>query len=330
MEETRIAARIQRLEAIRRYLYWQSHGATVIELARHFEVERSTIYNDIDTLSEAGEPIYQEGSRIFLNREDYLSHIKITLREALALYLAARLLSKQSDTHNPHVVSALDKLAEALGPMYPVIGEHIHQAALSVQQRPTDPGYVRVFEIFARAWADQHVVDIIYGAPNSPDPIHRTIAPYYMEVSGIGFATYIIGHDSLRNQIRTFKLDRIRIATPRPETTFTIPESFDPQDRLGNAWGVMWPHDGEEPTEVRIRFTQQAAWRIRESLWHPSQIIEDLPDGGCRYTVRVGSTVEMRPWIRGWGKDAVVEWPPAFRNEIAAELRDAARNYGSG
>ncbi|WP_407079695.1 WYL domain-containing protein [Candidatus Hakubella thermalkaliphila] len=50
-----------------------------------------------------------------------------------------------------------------------------------------------------------------------------------------------------------------------------------------------------------MKFSPKVTRRVKKSTWHPSQVIEDLPDGGCIFTVRVSSTLEMTPWIRGWG-----------------------------
>ena len=328
MEGDRLRNRAERLFALSRFIYQRGEqGATVIEMANHFNVDRSQIYKDIEILEEQGEPLYQEGSRWIVDRERYLNHIPITLRESVALYLAARLLSKQSDKHNPHVVSALDKLSEALTINHPHIGTHIHQAADAVRQRATDERFIKVFEIFARAWADQCRVEIEYLGAGKDDWEQRTLSPYYMEVSGIGYSTYIIGHDSKSDAIRTFKLERIATAQIKPFDTFDIPPDFDPQQRLGNAWGVIWPAEGEEPVTVCLRFSPIVARRVKETIWHPSQIIEDLADGSCRYTVRVGSTKEMKPWVRGWGNDVVVEAPPLFRQELLDELYKSIANY---
>lgn len=331
MDDDRLRSRAARLYAIGRYLYQcGDRGATVIELADNFAIDRSQIYKDLEHLEQIGEPIYKNDSRWCLDRERYINRVPITLRETLALYLAARLLSKQSDKHNPHVVSALDKLGEALALNHQNVGLHIRRAADAVRQRRADAGFVKVFETFARAWADQCRVEVTYLSARQDSWEQRIIAPYYLEVSGIGYATYIIGHDSKSNAIRTFKLERIAAAHIRPFDRFDIPDSFDAQARLGNAWGVIWPAEGEEPIEVRLRFSIDVARRVKETIWHPSQIIEDLPEGGCRYTVRVGSTKEMRPWVRGWGKDVEVEAPDGFRAEIAAELQSALAQYASG
>ncbi len=330
MSDDRLRARAARLYGIARYLYeCGNQGAKVIEIAEHFDIHRTQIYKDLKFMEQEGEPIYQAGSRWYLDRDRYIHRLPINLREALAFYLAARLLSKQSDKHNPYVVSALDKLGSALTNNHRNIGLHIQQAANVVRQRPADAGFTKIFETFARAWADQCRVEVTYLSAKSKysNWEQRTISPYYLEVSGIGYSTYVIGHDSKSNAIRTFKLERIATANLRVFDTFEIPVSFDPQERLGNAWGIIWPAEGEDPVDVRLLFSPAVAHRVKETIWHPSQVIEDLHNGGCRYGVRVGSTLEMRPWVRGWCRDVAVEWPLAFRQEMVDELQAALELY---
>ena len=79
---------------------------------------------------------------------------------------------------------------------------------------------------------------------------------------------------------------------------YEIPEDFDPYHYLSTAWGIM---GGDPVMEVQLRFSPQVPWRVKEPVWHPSQTIEDLPDGGCVLAVWVSHTLEMKPWIRGWG-----------------------------
>jgi predicted DNA-binding transcriptional regulator YafY len=43
--------------------------------------------------------------------------------------------------------------------------------------------------------------------------------------------------------------------------------------------------------------------------------------------ITVGSTTEMKPWIRQWGPDCEVLNPPELRAEIAQEMRQAAMFY---
>jgi len=66
---------------------------------------------------------------------------------------------------------------------------------------------------------------------------------------------------------------------------------------------------------------------VKESIWHPSQQLVDLPDGACLFTVRVGHTLELKPWVRQWGPQVEVLAPPAFRAEIFSEVAATLRLY---
>jgi predicted DNA-binding transcriptional regulator YafY len=44
-------------------------------------------------------------------------------------------------------------------------------------------------------------------------------------------------------------------------------------------------------------------------------------------TIEVRGTIELVPWIMGFGEDAVVESPATLRAEVGAALDRAARHY---
>ncbi len=68
--------------------------------------------------------------------------------------------------------------------------------------------------------------------------------------------------------------------------------------------------------------------RAKETIWHPSQRTETLPDGRLRVTLGVGSILEIRHWVLGWGGDCEVVRPVELREDIQAEIRAMARTYG--
>lgn len=123
--------------------------------------------------------------------------------------------------------------------------------------------------------------------------------------------------------MRTFKLERLERAQMLDEV-YEIPVDFDPDDYLEASWGIM---HGEETVEVVLQFSPKAASRVKESMWHPSQEIDDLRDGGCLFTVYVSEPREMQPWIRSWGPDVEVLAPPALRQAVAEEAARMAALY---
>ncbi len=315
--------RLERIGRIERKLAQRPGGWTTGELAREFHVDPSTIFRDLGVIQSMGTVLNKKGRRYLLDYRS-LHHVKLSTNELLAIYLAVRLLSRHSDEHNPHVVTALEKLADVLQAKSPLIARHIAQAATAVCSRPTRREYVQALEVLTQGWAEGKKVRLRYRSYTKDETTERTFAPYFIEPSGIGYACYAIGHDDLREGIRTLKIERIYEAALTGER-FSIPESFDPQKLLAAAWGVIWRDEGE--IEVTLRFAPMVVRRVKESTWHHTQRVEDLPDGSCLFSVKIGSTQEVKPWVRGWGAAVEVLEPAEFRQEMVEEARQIMHMY---
>lgn len=319
MTSDRIQSKAARLRRIEHLLYNAPYGLRVVELAERCGVDRRTIYRDLDALHDMQVPVWEDDGRYGIDRETYLSTIRLNLNEAVAIFFAARLLAHHSDEHNPHVVSALSKLAAGLPDT--TISSHLARVADLIQRRPLRADYVRILETMTRAWADRRPLAIDYRSATG-DLTRREIRPYVLEVSRSEPASYVIAHDTLRGALRTFKLERI-VSAEILEGAYTIPEDFDPYEHLASAWGVI----DEIEVEIRLRFTPVVAMRVRESVWHHSQRLHDLPDGGCELEMRVGGIREVRSWVLSWGGDVEVLAPAALRDEVQRHARAMARLY---
>jgi predicted DNA-binding transcriptional regulator YafY len=313
-------SRAERLRTIERMLYRSSEGMRAVEIAQACGVNRRTVYRDLDLLSVSGVPLWQDGGRFGIERERYLTTVRLNFNEAVALYLAARLLARHSDEHNPHVVTALDKLATALPE--PISG-HIARTAARVGTRPLNDRYIQVLEAITLAWSLQRKVRLWYRSPRSGQVRQREFAPYFLEPSGVGYACYVIGFDDWSGELRTFKLERLERAQMLDEM-YEIMEGFDPEQYLATSWGIM---HGEERIQVVLQFSAAVASRVKESVWHPSQEIDDLRDGGCLFTVQISEPKEMEPWIRSWGSEVEVLAPPVLRQTIADQATKMAALY---
>jgi proteasome accessory factor B len=317
--QDRIQSKAARLRRIEHRLYNAPQGLRVVDLATSCGVDRRTIYRDLLTLHEMGVPVWEGGGRYGIDRETYLSTVRLNLNETIALFFAARLLAHHSDEQNPHVVSALDKLAASLPDT--TISEHITRAAEVIRTRPLRVGYVRVLEAVTRAWADRRKLCIRYRA-SSGEVTERVVCPYFLEVARREPGAYVIAHDDLRDARRTFKIERIESAELLDET-YQIPDDFDPYAQLSSAWGVM----DEAEVDIRLRFSPAVAGRVRENVWHQSQRLVELEDGGCELVMRVGGIREVRTWVLSWGADVEVLAPPELRTEVRAHAQRMLERY---
>jgi proteasome accessory factor B len=313
-------SRAERLHQIEQLLYRTPGGLRATEIAERLGVARRTIYRDLELLTARGVSLWHQGERFGISHDQYLSTVRLNFNEAMTLFIATRLLARYADEYNPHVVSALDKLALALPES---VAEHVAQTAKALRRRPSDDRAVAVLEQITRAWAERRVVRLWYRSPRSGQLRQRDLAPYFLEVSGPAYSCYVIGYDAWAKGLRTFKLDRLERAQML-DASYNIPSEFDASAYLADSWGIM---RGPGLTEVVLQFSPQVAALVQERIWHPSQIIDELADGGLLLTVRVSDPREMRPWIRSWGADVEILEPGDLRAEMAEQARRMVRQY---
>ncbi len=313
---SRLANRTARLRQLEELLLLSPGGQSATELAAQLQVDRRTVYRDIDFLSVQGVPLWQKDGRFGLNRTRYLATVRLSYQEAIALVLAGLLLARTLDERNPHVSSALRRLATTL-PDIP--SQQLKRAAGRIETYRTNPVQVTILETIAEGWGSGRKVKVGYRSPRSGELRQRIIATYALEPTASGI--YIICHDDWAGNIRTFKMARLESAELLDEP-YIIPPDFDPEAHLANSWGIR---SGEGVSEVILRFSAAARPFVLENQWHPSQHVQDMVDGGCLLWVQVSEPLEMQPWIRSWGSQVEVIAPEWLRERIAADFERAAQ-----
>lgn len=309
----------ERLEEMKR-LYIQ-RAYSDIEMAERLEVDRTTVYRDRMDLTGEYPVEPDEQGRYHIPRAKLISEIKLNLHEALTLYLAGRKTSRQTRFHQPHTVNAVEKLAATLRqPMT----ERLLKSAEGLMRQEKNPEKVKIIEFITQAWVEQRKARIEYQALGREGLTRHTISPYIIEPSVWSDSVYVIARSDFNDQIFTFKMDRILSAALSGET-FEIPESFNDEQLLKHAWGI-WAAD-REPVTVKLRFNTSAARRVRESIWHPLEVVTDTEDGGCLWSVDIAEWREMLPWIRGWGADCEALEPEGLREALEKEVKKMAEVY---
>lgn len=303
------------------------HGITELEIANYAGMERRTVNNYLTELETEGK-IYKD-STLWLPL-DYdgtrLRSFDLQPEEAIALYLGARLLVKQSDKRNEPAETALLKLAEALTTQAGV-GNEIAQAAHELAGRPVREGYQPIFLTVVRGYLYRRQIALRYH-PLNARPFETRFSTYLIEPSPVGLSTYLIGHSQAAGALRSYKLERIEEARLTADP-YTIPPDFPGLEVLKHAWSIIF---GEEPRKIVLRFSPQVSRRVLETIWHPSQQTTPDPDrpGWLRWSAAVADTMDMIPWIRGWGSQCEVLEPEDLRNTLKQEARQLGQLYQIG
>ena len=136
---------------------------------------------------------------------------------------------------------------------------------------------------------------------------------------------YIIGLCHLRNQIRTFVLDRVHMLNTLDET-FDTPVNFDFPKYIRHGFKVM--HD--ELYTVRVMISPARARYVGEKIWHESQMIQKHLDGAIEIIFRVAGLSEIKRWVLGLGPEAFVVAPEELKAMVEADLERSLGQYRHG
>jgi proteasome accessory factor B len=320
--------RLARLLAVTSILFSRGSGETgvsVDEIARLTGMNKRTVYRDIRALEdELDVPVFQAGrGRYGIERKFFLPPLRLSVPEAIVLFLASRLIARWSDQYDAAVVSAFTKLADALPQP---IARHVAATMVAVGGHDPNEPFSRTFSAVARGWAEGRVVEMTYD-PGTGTEKRTRVHPYFLEPDAALRSVYLIAFDEPAAAMRTYKVERIRTATLTADR-YEIPDDFDPDAWLANSWGIWSPDASTPPTRIRLRFTDAIAHRLREAIWHRSQELTELPGGGLELAVTVNGIVEIQPWILSWGAGVEVLEPAELRDAVAASVRAAAARYG--
>jgi proteasome accessory factor B len=318
--------RLARLTRVVALLRAHPDGMAIQEIAKRIGVSVRTVYRDLNAIEgEIGIGVWSEEGHWGLADEGFLPPLKLTLDEAMAVVLSARLMVRYADKYDPDLASAFEKLGEVLPA---ALGEHVARTLDVLSKHPRDERFSRHVRLLTKAWAERRIVSLDYEpARYGPDSAPRTarVRPYLLEPSLQTHALYLVGFDETRDAVRTFKVERIRDLSITPERFEPIEDGVEAM--FDRAWDII---ADQEPVEVVIRFAPSVAVRVQEARWHPSQRVTVEADGSLTWRATVAGTIEVRLWALQWGDDAEVLAPESLRNDVAATVRRAAARYDGG
>jgi len=296
-------------------------------LAEEWEVSIRTIQRDLDYLRyELNAPLeYSAKHRGYCYTEEQYQLPAINIRESdlFAIYLADKLLGQYEGTPiYDSLRSVFSKIEDSL-PEKVATKPGNDQSLFTVFAPFSTVILPEVFATVLDCLRTSTRLEIEYRRPGAA-AVRRQIDPYH----GVRFEGdwYVVGYCHLRCEIRTFSLARMATAKKRKER-FVVPEDFDFRRLSASQFGIHW---GTGEVEVKIRFTSGAAAYVRERQWHPSQTLEDSPDGSLVLSLTVNHLLELQRWILSWGAMAQVLEPPSLVEEVRNTVQGMAGFYLKG
>jgi len=165
-------------------------------------------------------------------------------------------------------------------------------------------------------------LSMVYWTAGRNETQKRTFDPYDL-VLAPDDDWCMIGHCHLRNDIRLFKVQRVRSVEETGEP-FSRPPDFRARDYMAESFGTI---RGDGDYHVVLRFTQAYAGIIREKQWHPGQIHEPQPDGTLILRLHVNDLRLLKRWVMYWGTECQVLEPAELIAMVVSELQAVGRIY---
>jgi predicted DNA-binding transcriptional regulator YafY len=314
--------RLLRLDTLLRSGQRQTAGS----LAEALEVSERTVRNDVAFLRDRYHaPVESTKARGYYYSEPQwrLPSILLSQGELFALTLGARMLAAcAGSAYGPALQSAIAQLAERLPEQSWVDLQQVAEERILFRQGPGIDLDPEVWHGLEEACRRRRSVRMTYYTASSNSTGDRTLDPYLLHIYR-GTNPYVIGFCHARQEIRWFRVDRIRRLAVL-EDVFVPDSSFDAKDHLE----MIFQHEvGAVPVDVVIWFDARTAPYIRERRWHGTQTLQEHPDGAVTLRMTVRGLNDLKRWVLGYGQGARVEGPPELVVLVRAELEGMNKLY---
>lgn len=213
-------------------ILWMLNSGTKItaqQIAEKLEISIRTVYRYIDSLCASGVPIIsnsgKNGGYSLLNNF-IQAPLLFAMEEQKALLHAAVFAEEAGYPFSEALNRATEKLKLYSNQEQASILNR-HMVGLEVINRNIDPDVKDALEELEQSVANEYSVEITYRSKREEQPLQRVIDPY-----GIIYWNnkwYTIGFCHLRNEIRSFRVDRIAKIRPT-QMLFKRPEAFSARE----------------------------------------------------------------------------------------------------
>jgi predicted DNA-binding transcriptional regulator YafY len=292
------------------------------DLARELDISVRTVHRYFGMLDEMGVPVYAERGPyggFSLVRGYKMPPLVFTPEEAVAVTLGTSLVTEMwGQLYQEAATGALAKLDrllpeeqrnEAAWARRSLVALGLHNASLDAQ--------TPMLEKLRRAIRDLQTVEMVYTSALAPEPGMRRLDPYVLALRWGWW--YVAGFCHNHNQVRTFRVDRIRDLSLLGET-FQIPANFNAREFLKRDF------QGQPQVQAKLRFAPEAAQipRLNRANW---ESLKEQGDGSVIVTLSAPDLNWAVGSILVYGPVVTVLEPPELCDLIRRSAQSIANLY---
>jgi predicted DNA-binding transcriptional regulator YafY len=303
-------------------------GVTLDDVRMHFDVSKRTAQRMLhaleDVFPDAVTSKDAEGRKRWRLPPGALKELlTLSAEELAALGLGVESLSRSGLAVEAEHLQRLREKVLALVPidrrkrLEPDLEALLEAQGLAARPGPRehiDPGIIAAI---AEAIKACHLLDVEYRARGESEPRPRRLAPYGLLT---GLRRYLVARSArdLTGPTRLYIVESITAAKVAAEF-FERDPGFDLKAFADRAFGVF-QHEAEFG-EVVWRFLPGAVERARRFQFHPSQQVEEQPDGSLIVRFHAAGLLEMCWHLYAWGDQVEVLAPERLRDMVHAWRR---------
>jgi predicted DNA-binding transcriptional regulator YafY len=284
------------------------------DLAKALNISVRTLHRYIEMLDEMGIPVFSERGPyggFSLVRGYKMPPLVFTPEEATAVSLGTGLVEEMwGELYRQAARGALAKLENLLPEAQRDEVRWAHRALVTTGlYHPSLDAQSATLETLRHAMRESHRVEMVYQSVSAPEPANRKLDPYALAFRWGWW--YVVGFCHNRQDVRTFRIDRIQELSLLNET-FQPPTDFDAREFMSR--------NAQPQIQVRLKFSNEAAHiaRINRAYWDG---FEEQPDSSVVVTASAPDLNWAASSILAYGPQVEVLDPP----ELRRLLRDWAQ-----
>lgn len=294
------------------YLLMEGGNLTAGQLARRFEVSERTIYRDVETLSQAGVPVYAvkgKGGGIRLLPDFVLDRSLLSQKEQSEILFALQSLSITGAGEEGQVLSRLSALFHR---------EEADWIGVDFSRWGSGDAERERFLRLKEGILTHRVVQFLYHS-SAGTTGERRVEPVQLRFKNYDW--YLAGYCLDRQEFRTFKISRMArvTVTELPAEHRAPPPPIDPPANPKGQEGVAW-------VRLVLGFSPKAAFRVYDEF--SGEQITPAEDGSLIVVTEYEQEGDwMLSHLLSYGADVQVLSPPQVRERLREKLLATLKLY---
>ncbi len=290
----------------------RAYGAD--DLAKLFRTTKRTIFRDLKDLKNIGIPCQYDTQKrgYIIDPQFFLPPVDLNLQEALGLLMLVHSAGSyiQAPFRSAALLAALKIESNLPAEIRRSCNTSLKNISIYAGAQAPMGKLNKIFDSLLSAITKHRTVYLDYDSLFENKIISLELNPYHLSFNRR--AWYIIGFSRMHNEVRTFKLGRIKELRVLNKC-FVSHRKFDPNEYFSNAWSMI--PEGKI-YDIRLRFLPKVARNVTEVFWHKTQRNTYNKDGSVIIEFRVDGLGEILWWILGYGDQVEVIAPKLLRNQI--------------